>query len=92
MSPPQKIFENLSLKPCNLVYSLKKIYLFSLLYFFSYFLVFLFDERICWSVGQAANVGDLFRGEVPKVWGLDWFPSLNLQIYVIVECDFIVLR
>ena len=40
------------------------LYLFSLLLFFSNFIVFFFDER--GDCGQAAEGDDLSRGEVPR--------------------------
>ena len=44
---------------------------------FSNFLVFFFDERGC---GQAAEGGDLSRGEVPRDGFWEWFPSPILKM------------
>ena len=68
------------------MYSLNKNPSFLTSIFFSHFLVFFFDERVC---GQAAEGGEV----IYRVAKWEWFPSLNLQYMVVeLECVFIVLR
>ena len=99
VSPPQKIFENFILKPCNLVYSLNNNQSFLTSIFVSHFLVFFHDEKVC---GKSGDLSIYRRAKCIRggIWGVVSLPKLNFftnpKIKIcksmVVECIFIILR